>query len=74
MLRTILGMKRRVSEDATGQRASESYLEWMIRSTEYVKDATVDNNIPDLVEEAFRRKFCWAGHVGRRKDGRCTAR
>eukprot|EP00973_Karenia_brevis_P054219 7532458-Karenia_brevis.AAC.1 len=69
MLRQVLGVKRRVFVDQSGERITESWQDWMMRSADEVHQAMATYNVPEWVDEAFRRKFRWAGHVARRFDG-----
>jgi len=50
----------------------ETYIEWLSRTAHLIEGAIVTGRVKDWVDEQKRRKFRWAGHVARRKDGRWT--
>ena len=84
MLRSILGKGRAVlqtdSSDTTSSGDSsasshsedklESWVEWVQRVTEEAETVMKKVGVPDWVEEHYRRKWKWCGHVCRREDGR----
>jgi len=70
MMRQILGAKRIITVDDSGNKVVESYVEWIVRATRELEEAMAYYNVCDWVEEACRRRFRWAGHVCRREDGR----
>eukprot|EP00973_Karenia_brevis_P050564 7019286-Karenia_brevis.AAC.1 len=72
MLRQVLGVRRRIYEDSNGVCQSESWVDWLQRSAEECKKAMDAYNVVNWAEEAYKRKFRWAGHVARRADGRWT--
>ena len=72
MLRRIIGIKRKVSEDERGTESGEPWGDWMQRSTRIVESTMQNFGLKDWVAEVHRRKFRWAGHVARRTDDRWT--
>lgn len=66
------------SEDSSTEdgdhRIVEDYVDWIKRATEMAEGATKKARVTDWVTEQARRKFLWAGHVARRKDGRWDER
>ena len=66
MLRAVVGVRRRVTDDGV----LEDWVHWIRRSTHAAEKARVEFKIPDWREEVYRKKFRWAGHVARREDGR----
>ena len=50
----------------------EGWIEWLRRTAEVVHGYTIEGKVVDWVVEQRRRKWRWAGHVARRKDGRWT--
>ena len=49
---------------------SESFVEWIQRTTAEAESVMNKLHLADWVHEQRRRKFRWAGHVARREDGR----
>ena len=52
----------------------ETWVEWIIRTTQVAARAMAKAKIPDWVQEQKRRKWRWAGHVMRRTDMRWSQR
>ena len=52
----------------------ETWVEWMIRTTQVASDTMRKAKVPDWVEEQRCRKWRWAGHIVRRDDMRWTYR
>jgi hypothetical protein len=50
----------------------ETYIEWLQRTSHLIAGAIETGKVKDWVDEQKRRKWRWAGHVARRKDGRWT--
>ena len=50
----------------------ETYIQWLSRTAHLIERAIATGRVKDWVDEQKRRKFRWAGHVARRKDGRWT--
>ena len=72
MLRSVLGVRRRPLLDECGAKSVESWIDWVQRATREVENTMLEFKVPEWVEETWRRKFRWAGHVARRFDGRWT--
>ena len=77
MLRKVLCAPRRTAQDddvigADGR--EESWQEWLQRTARSLDAEVKKGAVADWVVEQRRRKWGWAGHVARRRDGRWTSR
>ena len=52
----------------------ETWVDWIIRVTKVARVAMEKAKVADWVREQKLRKWRWAGHVARRRDGRWTRR
>ena len=59
-------------EDVESEEFEESWIEWMRRTARVVDEHVCKGKLVDWVQEQRRRKWRWAGHVARRRDGRWT--
>ena len=72
MLRSVVGVKRKVVIGTDGEKNLEDWVSWIMRSTRTAVKVSREHGVRNWVEEISRRKFQWAGHVARRTDGRWT--
>ena len=61
-------------EEDEEEEEEESWEEWIVRATNIAVGAAKKAGVVDWVEEQRRRKWRWAGHVARRRDGRWSSR
>ena len=64
----------REQEDKEHEQEGESWAEWMARTAGVADAALHRAKVSDWVEQQARLKWCWAGHVARRDDGRWSRR
>ena len=70
MVRKIVGTKPARMTDEQGEASLEDYVLWIKRATRKAEEALAKHSVPCWVEESYRRKYRWAGHVARRDDER----
>ena len=59
-------------EEDEDEESGESFIDWMRRTAGVMRDVADQGRVSDWAMEQRRRKWRWAGHVARRKDGRWT--
>ena len=70
MVRKIVGTRPARVTDEQGDVSLEDHVLWMKRATRKAEEALEKHGVPCWVEESYRRKYRWAGHVARRDDER----
>ena len=70
MLRKILGAHRQKNMDYCNEEDEETWVEWIRRTTRPVENSCTTLGIEGCVELQRRRKWRWAGHVGRMDGNR----
>eukprot|EP00959_Pyramimonas_sp_CCMP1952_P380003 7960680-Pyramimonas_sp.AAC.1 len=62
MLRSVVGVKRKVVIGTDGEKNLEDWVSWIMRSTRTAVKVSREHGVRNCVEDVSKRKFQWAGH------------